>query len=272
MTSGHCPLCYGSLALVHSAVQAQRGDTIPCPATWAPSKCVHVCVHARTHTHTHTRTHTRVLHKEARWLLQMVNHMEKKPTGWQTPSAPVPGENIWISNWPKRGVCVCVCGHTSTYGMGSESQAITCAEQERMHTVFLILHKLPSCSGVDLGTQEAMGGIRTISCASLWAHPRSGHKGGVPQAWWRGSIWALKPSVPSCCLIIEAVLWSHTLYPCRRPWTSPFPSVGLSFPIDESRDMSSILTDPSRFDISWHHFVPKIEHRRDDLHAPVLTL
>lgn len=57
MTSGHCPLCYGSLALVHSAVQAQRGDTIPCPATWAPSKCVHVCVHARTHTHTHTYTH-----------------------------------------------------------------------------------------------------------------------------------------------------------------------------------------------------------------------
>ena len=63
--------------------------------------------------------------------------------------------------------CVCVCGHTSTYGMGSELQAITCAEQERMHTVFLILHKLPSCSGVDLGTQETMGGIWTISCASL---------------------------------------------------------------------------------------------------------
>lgn len=49
-------------------------------------------------------------------------------------------------------MCICgVCGHTSADGMGGGSQEITCVVQERTYIVFLILHKLPSCSGIDLG-------------------------------------------------------------------------------------------------------------------------
>ena len=52
-------------------------------------------------------------------------------------------------------VCVCVrvvCVVTQAWMVwGGGSQEITCAVQERIYIVFLILHKLPSCSGIDLG-------------------------------------------------------------------------------------------------------------------------
>lgn len=133
MTSGHCPLCYGSLPLVHSAVQAQRGDTIPCPATWKRAShvaCVAFCPCLYTAT-------TCVLTRGP-GVLQMVNHMEKKPTGWQTPSAPCQGRIYEFPVGQERCMHVCVWSHKHIWHGSGRSQAITCAEQERMHAVFLI--------------------------------------------------------------------------------------------------------------------------------------
>lgn len=77
-------LCASVLRLLFiQPLKHREGTQYPGLGTWV-SECVH----------THIHTDTYMLHKEARWPLQMVRHMEKKPTGWQTASAPVPGENI----------------------------------------------------------------------------------------------------------------------------------------------------------------------------------
>ena len=120
MTSGHCPLCYCSLALVHSAVQAQRGDTIPWPwDTGAERVCAHVRVHARARTHTHTHTHTCPPQGG------QVATPDGEPHGKETHrladtfSSHARGE--YMNFQLAQEGCVCVCGRVSTYGMGSES-------------------------------------------------------------------------------------------------------------------------------------------------------
>lgn len=63
-----------------------------------------------------------------------------------------------------RGECMNIqlaqedCGKRKGEGERCQ-QKITCTVQEKLCAVFLIFHKLPNCSGINLWASEAMGGI-----------------------------------------------------------------------------------------------------------------
>lgn len=94
--------------------------------------CALMCAHI----HTYAR-----YHKEGRMPLQMVSHTDKKPVhSWQTHLAPVPGENVCISNWPRKSE-----GKKGGDTCGAHTQWLWRSRiHRRDHMVLLILYELPA--------------------------------------------------------------------------------------------------------------------------------
>lgn len=236
MTSGHCPLFSCSCAVSHSSTEEHNTLSLGhgCPSTHAP-------------THTHKCTHR--AHEEARWPLQMVSHTEKKPAGWQGPSALVPGEKACISHWLQRHAGMCRwAGGWRGGGRGTRGDKRSPAQDKRKYTGW----GKSKFTVVSMGNREFilvplfiryciifhMNNVNPL-LPHLYAVfpafrslPRcSAADGGARQAVpgaWRASavsmwgpprVWASKGAArPPCRRPTGAGLCQHILYPYRWPF------------------------------------------------------